>query len=314
MTGPYFGVTRTAIATDRLLLGLLLVSAAVLALVFGLMIFYLVRYRYNSPVDRGQLEEHSFRFEVTWTTATLLIFFALFIWGSTIYIDDFQPPANAQKIYIVAKQWMWKAQHPGGQREINALHVPVGKPIELVMTSQDVIHDFFVPAFRLKRDLLPGQYETLWFKAEKTGDYQLLCAQFCGTDHSAMIGTVSVMSAPDYAAWLARNGTSDTLVAQGHALFIQNGCDGCHGGRGTVRAPPLTGLFGSPVPLSDGTTVVADDAYIRDSILQPGKQIVASYAPVMPSFKGVISEDDLIRLVAYVESLAPQSHPGGNQP
>lgn len=314
MNSSYFGVTASAIATDWLLLGLLLVSVAVLALVFGLMLFYLIRYRHNSPINRGEMEERSFKFEMTWTAATLVVFFALFIWSSTIYIDDFQPPKNALKVYIVAKQWMWKVEHAGGQREIDALHVPVNKPIELVMTSQDVIHDFFVPAFRIKRDVLPGQYETLWFKAEKTGTFQLFCAQFCGTSHAAMIGDVYVLSDPDYTNWLARNGASDTLVAQGHELFIRDGCDGCHGGRGTVRAPSLDGLFGSPVPLSDGSTVVADDAYIRDSILQPRKQIVASYAPVMPSFTGIIGEDDLMKIVAYVESLGAQTQPEGNQP
>lgn len=314
MPGSYFGVTPDAIETDHLLLGLLLVSAAVLALVFGLMLVYLVRYHVSSPLDRGAIAEKSFRFEISWTIATLVVFFGLFIWGSFIYVSVFSPPSDALKVYIVAKQWMWKVEHAGGQREIDALHVPVNKPVELVMTSQDVIHDFFVPAFRIKRDVLPGQYETLWFNARKTGAFHLFCAQFCGTDHAAMIGTVYVMSAPEYAGWLARNGTSDTLVQQGHQLFIRFGCDGCHGGRGTVRAPPLQGLFGSPVPLSDGTTVIADEAYIRDSILQPDKQIVASYAPVMPSFSGVISEDDLVKLVAYVESLAPDAHPGGNQP
>jgi cytochrome c oxidase subunit 2 len=314
MNSSYFGVTSDAISTDWLLLGLLLVSVAVLCLVFGLMLFYLVRYRYNSPINRGDIAERSFKFEMSWTIATLVVFFGLFIWGSFIYVDDFQPPENALRVYVVAKQWMWKVEHAGGQREIDALHVPVNKPIELVMTSQDVIHDFFVPAFRLKRDVLPGQYETLWFKARKAGTYQLFCAQFCGTSHAAMIGDVYVLSDPDYAGWLAHNGTSDTLIAQGHALFIRDGCDGCHGGHGTVRAPSLIGLYGSPVPLSDGTTVIANDAYIRDSILQPGKQIVASFAPVMPSFAGVIGEDDVVKLVAYVESLAAQSQPEGSQP
>ena len=313
MNTAFFGITGNAISTDWLLLGLLSVSAAVLSLVFGLMLLSLVRYRYNSPVNRGDIRERSFRFEMTWTAATLVVFFALFIWGSFIYVDDFQPPENTLKIYVVAKQWMWKAEHAGGQSEIDALHVPVNKPIELVMTSQDVIHDFFVPAFRLKRDVLPGQYETLWFKARKAGTYQLFCAQFCGASHAAMIGAVYVLSDPDYSDWLAHNGTSDTLIAQGHALFIRDGCDGCHGGRGTVRAPSLTGLFGSPVPLSDGTMVIADDAYIRNSILQPRKQIVASFEPIMPSFAGVIDEGDLVKLVAYVELLAAQQ-PEGNQP
>ena len=314
MNSAYFGVTPSAISADRLMLGLLLVSAAILGLVGFLMLSYLVRYRYNSPIVRGEVRERSFRFEISWTAATLLVFFGLFIWGSFIYIGDFRPPKNALKIYIVAKQWMWKAEYSGGQREINALHVPANKPIELIMTSQDVIHDFFIPAFRLKRDVLPRQYETLWFKPQKTGKYQLFCAQFCGTDHAAMIGDVYVLSDTDYAAWLARNGTSDTLVAQGHELFIRYGCDGCHGGRGTVRAPSLLGLYGSPVPLSDGTTAVADAAYIRDSILQPRKQVVASFEPVMPSFAGVVGEDDLVKLVAYVESLAAQPQPEGNRP
>jgi cytochrome c oxidase subunit II len=192
--------------------------------------------------------------------------------------------------------------------------VPVDKTVELVLTSEDVIHDFFLPAFRLKRDVLPGQYETLWFKAEKTGTFHLFCAQFCGTSHAAMIGTVQVMSGPDYAGWLARNGTSGTLAQQGQALFIRYGCDGCHGGHGTVRAPSLNGLYGSPVPLSDGTTTIADERYIRDSILQPRRQVVASFQPVMPSFSGVVSEEDLVKLVAYVQSLAANSQPGGNKP
>jgi len=315
MTGSsYFGVTTGAVVTDGLLLGLVLVSLAVLALVFGLMLTYLVRYRHNSPINRGEIAEKTFRFEMSWTIGTLVVFFGLFIWGSFVYVDLFKPPKNALKVYIVAKQWMWKVEHAGGQREIDALHVPVNKPIELVLTSQDVIHDFFVPAFRLKRDVLPGQYETLWFKAEKTGTYHLFCAQFCGTSHAAMIGTVQVLSDPDYAGWLARNGTSDTLVQQGQGLFIRYGCAGCHGGQGTVRAPSLDGVYGSPVPLSDGTTVFADEGYIRDSILQPGKQVVASYAPIMPSFAGVIGEDDLVKLIAYVESLGAAPQHQGDTP
>jgi cytochrome c oxidase subunit 2 len=298
----------TGAQTDLLLLGLLGVSVAVLALVFGLMLLYAVRYRHNSPVDRDALAEKSFRFEISWTIATLVIFFGLFIWGSTIYVKLYQPPANALKIYVVAKQWMWKIEHAGGQREINALHVPIDTPIELVMTSEDVIHDFFVPAFRIKRDVLPNQYETMWFRADRIGTYHLFCSQFCGTAHSNMIGDVVVMSAQDYAGWLTTNGAGDTLAAQGRGLFVRYGCAGCHIGVGTTRAPPLAGLYGSPVPLSDGTTVIADDRYIRDSIMQPKNQVVASYEPIMPSFANVIGEDDLVRLVAYIHSLAAEKH------
>ena len=182
-------------------------------------------------------------------------------------------------------------------------------PIELVMTSQDVIHDFFVPAFRMKRDVLPGQYETMWFTADRVGTYHLFCAQFCGLDHAAMVGSVVVLSQADYANWLATNGASETLAQQGAPLFIRYGCSGCHSGHGTVRAPSLAGLYGSPVPLSDGSTVTADDRYIRDSILQPKRQVVASFDPIMPSFAGVIGEDDLVRLVAYIESLGPEKSP-----
>jgi cytochrome c oxidase subunit 2 len=298
----------TGAQTDLLLLGLLAVSLAVLGLVFWLMLVYAIRYRHNSPVDRGALAEKSFRFEISWTVGTLVIFFGLFIWGSLIYVRLYQPPANALKIYVVAKQWMWKIEHAGGQREINALHIPVDTPIELIMTSEDVIHDFFVPAFRVKRDVLPGQYETMWFRPDRIGTYYLFCSQFCGTAHSSMIGDVVVMSAPDYAKWLTLNGAGGTLADQGKALFVRYGCAGCHLGGGTVRAPSLAGLYGSPVPLSDGTTVIADDRYIRDSIMQPKQQVVASYEPVMPSFANVIGEDDLVRLVAYIHSLAAEKH------
>jgi cytochrome c oxidase subunit 2 len=301
--------SSSAIEVDRLLAGLLLVSAAVLAVVFGLLALYSIRYRHNSPIDRTNISHRTFKFEISWTIGTLLIFFGLFIWGADLYVRLFQPPTDALKIYVVGKQWMWKAEHVGGQREINALHVPQDTPVELVMTSEDVIHDFFVPAFRVKRDVLPGQYQTLWFTAQEPGSYHLFCSQFCGTGHAAMVGTVYVMSQKDYADWLATNGASQTLAQQGAPLFIRYGCDGCHGGHGTVRAPSLAGIYNTPVPLSDGSTVTADDRYIRDSILHPKDQIVASFDPVMPSFEGVIPEDDLVRIVAYIESLGAEKQP-----
>jgi cytochrome c oxidase subunit 2 len=293
---------------DLLIAALCVITVAVLALVFGLMLVYLVRYRENSGVKRGEIAKKTFRFEISWTTATLLVFFGLFVWGTDLYDRMWSPPANVLKIWVVGKQWMWKVEHPGGQREIDALHVPVGRPIELVMTSEDVIHDFSVPALRIKHDVLPGRYEAMWFNAEQTGTYRLYCTQLCGTDHSAMTGQVIVMTGPDYARWLATASTGQTLAAEGRVLFMRYGCSGCHeaagsGGGGTVRAPPLDGVYGSPVPLSDGTTVIADDRYIRDSILYPKLQVVASYEPVMPSFNGVITESDLVRIVAFIESL-----------
>jgi cytochrome c oxidase subunit 2 len=297
-----------SVETDQLLAALMGMTIVVLVLVFGLMLTYVVRYRASSTLDRGQLAKKTWRFEISWTIATLVIFFGLFIWGADLYLRLFNPPKDALKVYVVGKQWMWKVEHAGGQREINALHVPAGRTIEVVLTSQDVIHDFGLPDFRLKRDVLPGRYETLWFNADKPGDYRIFCDQFCGTDHAAMRGTLTVMSAPDYERWLAMTPTSGDLVAEGQRLFISYGCNGCHqagrsGGGGTVRAPSLNGVYGSTVPLQDGSTVIADDRYIRDSILSPKAQIVASYAPVMPSFSGLIPEEDLLRIVAYIKSL-----------
>jgi cytochrome c oxidase subunit 2 len=296
---------------DALIAGLLLISLAVLALVFGLIWTYAIRYRVGNKQDRGATGKKSWRIEIGWTVATLAVFFALFVWGADLYVRLYAAPGNALKIYVIGKQWMWKVEHEGGQREINALHVPVGRPVQLIMTSEDVIHDFSIPAFRIKHDVLPGRYEQLWFNAQVPGSYHLFCTQFCGTDHSAMIGEVVAMAQPDYAHWLSQNGASDSLVAAGRALFTRYGCSGCHeaghaGGGGTVRAPSLDGVYGSPVPLSNGTTVFADDKYIRDSILLPADEVVASYAPVMPSFAGQISEDDLIKLIAFIKSLAAE--------
>ncbi len=289
---------------DWLLLALLGISLAVLALVFGLIWLYVIRYRASHALDRGKIGQKNWRFEVAWTAATLVLFFCLFVWGANLYVRQVRPPSDALKIYVVGKQWMWKVEHPGGQREINALHVPVDTDIQLLMTSEDVIHDFAIPAFRLKHDVLPGRFETLWFRPVATGDYHLFCTQFCGTDHSVMGGAVTVLSRPDYQRWLATSASSPTLAEQGRALFTQYGCAGCHYGGSSVRAPSLVGVFGGPVPLSDGTVVTADEKYIRDSILMPKLQIVAGYEPRMPSFAGVIPEDDLIRLIAFIKSLA----------
>jgi cytochrome c oxidase subunit 2 len=300
--------SRVAAEVDWLIGGLTGVSLLVLGLVLGLMLVFTIRYRESNPLNRGTVGEKSWRFEVAWTAATLLAFFGLFVWGADLFARVWQPHANPLTINVIAKQWMWKVEYPGGQHEINRLHIPAGRDVQLLMTSEDVIHDFGLPDFRVKRDVLPGRYESLWLRADKTGSYRLFCDQFCGTDHASMIGRVVVLSGPDYQRWLERNDTSQDLVAQGKTLFIQNGCAGCHqagasGGGGTVRAPSLNGLYMGPVPLADGSTVIADDSYIHDSILYPARQVVASYAPVMPSFKGVIGEADLMKIVAYIKSL-----------
>lgn len=309
--------TTSAPEIDYLILALFLTSCVILALVFGLIFLYAFKYRAGSDIDRGSLATKSWRLEISWTVATLLIFFGLFVWGADLYVRLFQPPADSLRIYVVGKQWMWKVEHQGGQREINALHIPVGRPIQLVMTSEDVIHDFSVPEFRIKHDVLPGRYETLWFNAVTPGTYHLFCTQLCGTGHAQMVGEVVAMSDPDYQHWLGQNGTDGTLAKQGQTLFMRYGCSGCHGGNGaggsqsesTVPAPALAGLYGSPVTLDNGEIVTADEAYIRDCVLIPEKRRVASYPPIMPSFAGQISEEDLLKIIAYIKSLAPEVQP-----
>lgn len=235
-----------------------------------------------------------------------MCFLGLFFWGASVFFEIYKTPEGELSVFVVAKQWMWKVQHAGGQSEINALHIPVNRPIRLVMASQDVIHSFFVPALRLKHDVVPGRYQDLQIEARVPGHYHLFCAEYCGTDHSGMIGEIVAMEQTDYAAWLTQQGPSSPLAQEGGALFRELGCSGCHGIGSAVRAPPLEGLYGKPVPLADGTTVTADDKYIRDSILLPRSQIAAGYQPLMPSFEGKISEDQLLRLVIYIKSLAGQ--------
>ncbi len=307
--------THNAIQVDHLILALVLISCAVLALVFGLLLLYMFKYRAGSDVDRGAANKKTWRVESAWTAATLLAFFGLFIWGARLYVSLFQSPRDALRIYVVGKQFMWKVEHDGGQREIDAVHLPVGLDIQLVLTSEDVIHDFSVPAFRIKHDVLPGRYETLWFRVEEPGTYHLFCTQLCGVDHASMVGEIVAMPKAEYQKWLAQNEAGDTLASQGRVLFMRYGCSGCHGSSGaggtqsesTVRAPSLAGLYGSPVTLADGTVVKADDRYIRDCILTPARERVASYLPVMPSFAGEMSEEDLLKIIAYLKSLAAQA-------
>jgi cytochrome c oxidase subunit 2 len=298
------GASAHASDVDLLFAGLTIVSALVLGLLFFLLTTFAVRYRAGSNADRDHRIKKSWHWEVGWTAATLLAFLALFAWGARLYFDVYDIRDDALPIYVVAKQWMWKVQHPGGQREINELHIPVDRTVRLIMASQDVIHSFFIPAFRIKRDVVPGRYQNMSFNAERTGVYHLFCAEYCGTDHSRMTGRIVVLSGTEYEAWLARQDVGGTLAAEGARLFRELGCSGCHVGQGAVRAPALDGLYGRPVPLEGGDVAIADEGYIRDSILLPRKQIAAGYQPLMPSYTGKVSEDDLVRLVAYIKSLA----------
>jgi cytochrome c oxidase subunit 2 len=302
------GVSRHSGDVDLLFTGLLLASALVLGLLFFLLAVFCIRYRAGNRIDRGDRVAKSWHWEVTWTAASLFAFLGLFVWGASLFLDIYRTHADELSIFVVAKQWMWKVQHSGGQSEINALHIPVHRSVRLIMASQDVIHSFFIPALRLKHDVVPGRYQDLEIEADKPGHYHLFCAEYCGTEHSGMTGEVVAMEPADYAAWLSQQGPSSSLAQEGGALFRQLGCSGCHGLGSKVRAPPMEGLYGKQVALSDGTSVVADDKYLRDSILLPRSQIAAGYQPVMPSFEGKVSEDQLLRLVVYIKSLA------GHQP
>ncbi len=276
--------------------------------VFVAIWWFSVRYRRGSTADRSNRHSQSLGVELTWTLVPFALFIGTFIWSLFLFADLHTAPANAQTIYVVAKQWMWKIQHPGGQREINSLHVPLGEPIRLTMTSQDVIHSFYVPAFRVKQDVLPGMYTQLWFTATKLGRFPLFCTQYCGLDHSKMRGAVVVMRPAAYARWLDEHAGPQSLAAQGAAIFRSRGCSGCHGANASVHAPDLDGIFGRTVHLADSSTVIADDRYIRDSILLPQTQIVAGYAPIMPSFSGQISESDLLAVIAYLKSTSATTH------
>ena len=287
---------------DFLFISLLVIAALTTALVVFLLVLFAAKYRHTSTAPRDEPTKKTWRWEVGWTAASLLVFVGLAMWGANLYLKLYNPPAHALQIFVVGKQWMWKAQHPGGQREINELHVPAGQDVRLVMASQDVIHSFYIPALRIKQDVVPGRYETMWFRADKVGRYHLFCAEYCGTDHAHMGGWLTVMEPRDYAGWLRNQGGQMTLAAQGEQLFRRYGCSGCHEPGGTVRAPNLAGVFGSPVPLSDGSVVVADERYVRDSILDPKREVAAGYQPVMPTFAGQVGEDDLAKLVAYIQS------------
>jgi cytochrome c oxidase subunit 2 len=299
--------TSRAVEVDHIFYLLLLLSGATTVLVFGLILIFAIRYRRGSSAKRGPLPEIVSReFEIGWTTATLFTFGFLFWWASSADLSHFSAPANALEVHVVAKQWMWKTQQPNGAREINALHVPIDRPVHLLMSSQDVIHSFFVPAFRVKQDVLPGRDTEIWFQPTKTGVFPLLCAEYCGTNHSLMRGSITVMRQDDYATWLSQQPEGDDLAREGAKLFVAQGCSGCHAGSSTVHAPRLDGLYGRTVELSDGRQVKADDGYIRDSMLQPKRDVVAGYEPIMPSFKGLLDAGEIQSLTAYIRSLAQE--------
>jgi cytochrome c oxidase subunit 2 len=295
--------STSAASVDYLYFFMLAVTLFFSVLVAGLVVVLAVRYRRRRTDEVGANIHGSTALEVIWTAIPLLIAMVMFVWGTNVYFALAKPPAQTMEIYIIGKRWMWKAQHLTGHREINQLHVPVGTPVKLLISSEDVIHSYYIPAFRQKIDAVPGKTTTMWFEANKAGTYQLFCAEYCGTQHSGMIGKVVALEPREYQQWLAGGAPAGTLTSTGEQQFATYGCVTCHAPDGKGRGPSLVGVFGKRVQLASGSTATVDDAYLRESILNPQAKVVAGYQPLMPTYQGQISEDGLVSLLAYIKSL-----------
>lgn len=304
--------STTAGAVDALYSYLLVVGIGMTLLIFVVVFIFAIKYRRKSDDERPKAIHGNIPLEIAWSVIPLLIMLVMFAWGTKLYFENYTPPRkDTLDIYVTGKQWMWKIQYPDGQREINEMHVPVGRPVKLTLASEDVIHSFFIPAFRLKHDVVPGSYQTYWFEATKPGRYHIFCAEYCGTNHSRMIGWVTVMEPLEYQNWLSSgSSTASSMVEQGQKLFEQYGCVTCHVLDQQGRCPSLRNVFGHPVQLEDGRTVLADEAYVRESILNPNAKIVKGYKrDIMPVFMGQISEEGLLQLIVYIKSLSQQNTP-----
>jgi len=295
--------STVAAPVDRLLYFMLTVSSFFSLLIAGLVVYFAIAYRRRADDEVPQPISGSLALELTWTLIPLGLSLVMYTWGASLFFTISRPPRDAMEVLVVGKQWMWKFQHLGGQREINELHVPLGRPVRLTMASEDVIHDLYVPAFRVKADVIPGRYTSLWFEATKPGRYHLFCAEYCGTQHSGMIGQVVVLEPAQFQRWLAGGATEGSLASRGAKLFQDAGCQTCHREDAEAQGPRLTGLFGRPVQLTGGASVVADESYLRESILNPMAKIVSGYQPIMPTYQGVIDEEGVLALIAHIRSL-----------
>jgi cytochrome c oxidase subunit 2 len=284
-------------------------------LISGVIVFFVIKYRRRSPFEIPRPISGSHKLETLWSVIPFIIAMSMFAWGAQIYFENSRPPKNANEIYVVGKQWMWKIQHSTGQREINELHVPVGRKIKLIMTAEDTIHDFFIPAFRIKADVLPGKYTTQWFEATKVGTYHLFCAEYCGMNHSGMIGSVIVMQPSEFDNWLSGNAGQQSPAVAGQQLYQSLGCITCHGANGEGgRGPALVELFGRKVDLINGQSLTADEAYVRESIENPQAKIVAGFGPIMPTFQGQVTPEQLIQLMSFIKSLQVTGAPAASAP
>jgi cytochrome c oxidase subunit 2 len=321
-TYPLTGARASTIAgdIDAVALFVTLVAAFFSIGIFIAVVALTVRYRRGNRVSRANAPLHNVPVEIAWTVIPLMIALTIFGWSAMLYFRHTQVPPDAMEIYVVGKQWMWKLQHPEGKWEMNELHVPVGKPVVLTMTSEDVIHAFYVPAFRLKQDVIPGQYTQLWFTPTKTGTFHLFCAEFCGTYHSTMVGKIVVMEPDDYQKWLTTGNVQQSLAQKGGELFRQFGCSGCHAANSSVKAPPLEGIYGETIAVQEpqgntpleqipAKTIIADNKYIHDSIVLPEKLIAAGYRNIMPSYRNRLTEEQILAMVHYIKSLGNEAPP-----
>ena len=304
---PLFPPSASTVAVEMdLLYGfIVLVCAFFTVLVAALVVYFTVKYRRRNPDDVGADIHGSLALELTWTFIPFVLSLVMFAWGASLFFRLATPPANAMELFVVGKQWMWKVQHPEGVREINEMHVPIGRPVRITLGSEDVLHDYSIPAFRVKMDAVPGKLTTLWFEATVPGRYHIFCAEYCGTKHSGMIGEVIAMPPQDYEVWLAGGRSTGTAAQNGERLFSDLACITCHKTDSTGRGPSLLGVFGSQVELTDGHKVTADENYLRESIMNSQAKIVKGYQGIMPAFQGMVSEENLMQLIAYIKTLKP---------
>jgi cytochrome c oxidase subunit II len=309
---PLFPEQASTIASEMDALFFFLVAVSVFfgVLIAAVLVFFAIRYRRRRDDERPAEIHGSLALELIWTLIPLGIVTVVFFWSAHIFFTIHRVPKDAIEIHVVGKRWMWKVQHLNGRREIDELHVPVGVPVKITLTSEDVIHSFYVPAFRVKKDAVPGRYNTTWFEVTKPGRYHLFCAEYCGTQHSGMIGSVIAMEPNEFQVWLEGGVPGESLASAGEKLFRDLACATCHRADSGARGPNLVGIFGSQVLLSTGSTITADQSYIRESIVNPSAKVVAGYQPIMPTFQGLVSEERLMQLVAYVQSLAPEPQQG----
>jgi cytochrome c oxidase subunit 2 len=306
---PFFPqqASEQAATMDALYFFLVAVTAFFTLLIAILVTAFAIKYRRRHDSEVGYAIHGSLALELLWTFIPLGICMIMFVWGAQVFFHMTRPPQGAMEIYVVGKQWMWKAQHMDGASEINELHVPIGRPVKLTLGSEDVIHSFFIPDFRTKADVIPGRYNTMWFTATKPGKYHIFCTQYCGTKHSAMIGTVTALEPAAYQAWLSGGAATGTVAEKGARLFTDLSCNTCHMEDNQGRGPVLKGIYGKQALLTTGQTVPVDDAYIRESILNPQAKIVAGFQPLMPTFQGLVTEEQVLQLIAYVKSLGSTS-------